>query len=208
MIYYISKKVGKMKEKNFKFLNIIIILFLLFGCSNKEVDNDEIVNEGSANSFSELMDYKEALEIFEEGKTAEVFDIETGITYKVRRVVGGFKTIGDVETVSMEDNELFLESVGGDWSIIRRAVILTIGDLKIPASIAAFPHSGSEEYPYGDIIDNRSGQTGTGINLDSIRDNGMIGVVDIYFLNSTIPGLSIIDERHQEMVIKAYEYGE
>ncbi len=189
--------------KNIKHIIFIIMLLITIGCSNKEVEIDEFQTE---DTYSELMNYEEALELFEEGLEAEILDIETGITYNVRRIEGGFETIADVETMTSEDTEKLLTTAGGEWSIIRRAVIVTIGDVKLAASIAPFEHSGDENYPYGEIIDNRTGATGTGINLDSINGNGMIGVVDIYFNNSPIPGLGRIDERHQEMVIKAYEY--
>ncbi len=154
------------------------------------------------------MSYEDALNILSEGVEAEILDTETGITYKVKRVIGGYNTLADVETISQEDTDKLLETAGGYWNIKRRAVIVIIGDKRIAASIAPFEHSGSEEKPYGEIIDNRSGSTGTGINLDSIRDNGMIGVVDIYFYNSLTPGINRVDERHQEMVIKASEYEE
>ncbi len=66
-----------------------------------------------------------------------------------------------------------------------------------------WPHSGREDAPFGNFVDNRSGGTRSGINLDSIRDNNMIGVVDIYFYNSLIPGIRKIDEWHQEKVLEA-----
>ncbi len=181
---------------------IIICTVFICGCNNEETNTKDNSNE---TSYSELINYEEALELFEEGMEAEVLDVETGITFNVRRVVGGYETLADVETLTQEDTDKLLEAAG-EWGIIRRSVIVTIGDHKIAASISPFYHSGDENYAYGEIIDNRSGATGTGINLDSIRDNGMIGVVDIYFYNSLTPGINRIDERHQEMVLEAYDY--
>jgi hypothetical protein len=60
--------------------------------------------------------------------------------------------------------------------------------------------------PFGEIVDNRNGGTGRGINLNSIQGNGKVGVVDIFFFNSVIPGLNRVDERHQEMVLRAYAH--
>lgn len=189
----------------FKYITLItVIITISSGCFFSE--EAEEITEVVDTEYSDLMNYVEALELFEEGMEAEVYDIETGITYTVRRVVGGYDTLADVETVSLEDTEKLLETTGGEWSIVRRAVIVTIGDVKIAASIAPYEHSGSEDYDFGVYIDNRSGSTGSGINLDSIRDNGMIGVADIYFYNSLVPGLNRVDERHQEMVLEAYEY--
>jgi len=187
------------------------------GCSGEEERNaavssaDEISSgeeeiKEPINRIAELLDYQETLEIFAEGTEAEILDVETGITYMVRRVTGGYNTIADVETLTWEDTSNLIETAGGEWNVRRRAVIVTVDGRKIAASIAPFEHSGSEDHPFGEIIDNRSGATGTGVNLDSIRGNGMVGVVDVYFFNSLIPGINRVDERHQEMVLKAYDF--
>ncbi len=193
-----------MKKKLFMIMGLVL---LTAGCGEEEKPV-ETTTSPEETSYSELMNYVDALELFEEGMEAEVYDIETGTTYNVRRIEGGFDTLADVETLTQEDTDKLKSTSGGVWSIIRRPIIVTIGDTKIAASIAPFEHSGDENYPYGEIIDNRSGATGSGINLDYIRDNGMIGVTDIYFYNSLIPGINRIDERHQEMVLEAYEYKE
>ncbi len=185
-----------------KILILMFVLLIITGCGN----NESAVVDNEVDSEIELINYEEALELFKEGDTASVLDIETGITYEVRRIEGGFTTLADIETLTLEETDKLLETAGGNWNVVRRAVIVTIGEIKIAASIAPFEHSGDENYDYGEIIDNRSGATGTGINLDSIRDNGMIGVADIYFYNSLIPGINRVDERHQEMVLEAYEY--
>ena len=60
--------------------------------------------------------------------------------------------------------------------------------------------------PFAVEVDNRSGATGTGINLDSIKDNNMEGVIDIFFYNSFIPGINRLDQRHQNMVLEASRF--
>lgn len=74
----------------------------------------------------------------------------------------------DIETLTLNNTNKLLETSGGDWDVRKRAVVVTIGDRRIAGSIAPFPHSGSEDHPFGAIIDNRSGATGTGVNLDSM----------------------------------------
>ncbi len=148
-----------------------------------------------------LIPYTKALDMFKEGVTAFVTDIDTGITYTVKRIGGqGF---ADVEPLTAEDTQKLLDTYEGEWSWKRRAIIVTIDGVDIAASMAGMPHSGRDDAPFGAIVDNRSGGTGRGINLNSIRDNNMNGVVDIYFYNSLIPGLNRVDERHQHMVMKA-----
>ena len=150
-----------------------------------------------------LMPYTQALEILAEGVTAQVTDLDTGITYNVKRI-GGINH-ADVETLTLDDTKRLLETYDGEWSLRRRAVIVNVDGIIIAGSMAAMPHSGREDVPFGAVVDNRSGGTGRGINLNSIRDNNMNGVVDIYFYNSIIPGQNRIDERHQQMVLKAAE---
>jgi hypothetical protein len=208
----VIKSYKETEIKNMKMLILLVFVILFAACSdNASPDTshgDTPQNESPGGGFAELLNFSEALEIFTEGADAEVLDIETGITYNVRRVTGGYNTIADVETLTREDTEKLLETAGGEWNIRRRAVIVTVDGRHIAASIAPFAHSGSEDFPFGDIIDNRSGATGTGVNLDSIRDNGMVGVVDIYFFNSLVPGINRTDERHQEMVLRSYGYEE
>ena len=177
-----------------------VVILMTTGCEK------DIENKKESKKYSDLIDYKDALQILKEDDEATVLDIKSGITFKVKRVTGGFNTLADVETLSKYDTEKLLDAIGGNFSIIRRPVIVTVGNKKIAASIAPFEHSGREDKPYGEIIDNRSGSTGTGINLDSIRENGLIGVIDIYFYNSLTPGINRVDERHQEMVLEAYDY--
>lgn len=196
-----------MKFINIKYIIILICLITIStGCTKNEITYHDTTENESSNNYSELLNYVDALEILKEDTVAEVYDIETGISYNIRRVTGGFNTLGDIETLTKEDTEKMLETTGGNFTIVRRAIIVTVGDVKIAASLSPFPHSGSEDYPYAEIIDNRSGSTGTGINLDYIRGNGMIGVCDIYFYNSLTPGINRVDERHQEMVLEAYAY--
>lgn len=154
-------------------------------------------------SSESLIDFQEALKILEEGKSATIFSIDRETSFDVRRVVGGYATIADVEPVTKEDTEKLLELAGGNWGHKRIPIIVLVDDIKIAGSIAPFPHSGREDRPFGEEVDYRSGNTGAGINLNSIRDNNMNGVVDIYFYNSLIPGLNRIDAMHQSKVIEA-----
>ena len=188
---------------------IVGILFVPFLGADKSNNDSGKDKDPAPNSNSEktsepntlLMPYTEALEFLDIEVTALVTDVETGISYQVKRI-GGVNH-ADVETLTSEDTEKLKSTYNDEWSWQRRAVIVNIDGIEIAGSMAAMPHSGREDAPFGAIVDNRSGGSGRGINLNSIRDNNMNGVVDIYFYNSLIPGLNRIDERHQYMVLKA-----
>lgn len=150
-----------------------------------------------------LMDFKEALEIFEEGSVAKVRNLDNSISFDVRRVEGGFATIADVEPLTKEDTNKLFELAGGSWGHDRISIIVEINEKVIAASISPFPHSGRDDMPFGEIVDNRSGHTGRGINLNSVQDNDLNGVVDIYFYNSLTPGLNRVDSMHQVRVLES-----
>lgn len=180
---------------------LVSLEFLTENVSLSFIEDDERINIRVTSEL--LINYEEALEIFEEGTTAIITDIESGEKFNVRRVEGGFTTLADVETLTASDTEVLLSIIGGEWNNIRRSILVEVDGKIIAASLSPFPHSGSDDFPFGEVVDNRSGNTGSGINLNSIRDNNMTGVIDIYFYNSVTPGLNRIDERHQEKVIEA-----
>ncbi len=184
---------------------IVIIIISVFGMlflGRKDTIEDNDITDIDINTEL-LISFSEALEIFAEGKESVVTDVETGVTYTVRRITQGYTTIADVETLTADDTEKLLSTTGGTFNMRRRAIIVNVDGIEIAASISPFVHSGRDDAPFGAIVDNRSGAAGRGINLNSIRDNNMEGVIDIYFYNSLIPILNRVDERHQEMVLKA-----
>ena len=182
--------------------NILVSLnFLVNNLRLTYLEDEANVNIKIVNGL--LTDYKEALNIFEEGTSAVLIDVLTGLEVNIRRVEGGFTTLADDEQVTAADTETLLSIAGGEWNNHRRSVIIKIDEVYMAASLSPFPHSGRDDKPFGEIVDNRSGNTGSGINLNSIRDNNINGVVDVYFFNSIVPGLNRIDERHQEKVLEA-----
>ena len=187
---------------------LVSLNFLTTELNIQYVEDSQSVNIRFANSY--LLNYEDALDIFKEGMTAKVTDLETGETFDVRRVEGSYKKmIADVEPKTAEDTATLLEIIGGEWNHFRRAILVEIEDDIIAGAILPVPHSGRDDRPFGDIVDNRSGNSGRGINLNSIMDNDMVGVVDIYFYNSIVPGTNRVDERAQEKVLEAaYFYRE
>ena len=150
-----------------------------------------------------LIDFREALNILVEGQKVKVRSVDGNISFYVRRVEGGYATIADVEPLTKQDTDSLLVLAGGSWGHQRIPIVVEVEGQKIAASISPFPHSGREDMPFGKYVDNRSGHTGSGINLNSIQDNGVNGVVDIYFYNSLTPGLNRVDTMHQSKILEA-----
>ena len=145
-----------------------------------------------------------AEKIFARGKTATVYDIGTGLSFKVKRTYG--TNHADCEALTAADSAVIKKIYGGTWSWDRRAVIVTVDGRKMAASMAGMPHAGVESVAANVTVSSRSGGYGRGTNLDTVKNNGMSGHFDIHFLGSKTHGTNKVDEKHQEMIQKAAEW--
>lgn len=144
--------------------------------------------------------FEEAQYIFKEGDIAKVTDVDTRLTFQVMRTFG--HEHADVETVTAEDTAI-LKSIWGDWSWERRAVIVSVNDRHIAASLTAMPHAGRDDFPALQTVSSRSGGYGRGTNLDKVKGNDMDGVMCMHFKNSKLHKNNNTDADHQAMVKKA-----
>ncbi len=153
------------------------------GDSEKVAENTE-ANPDSSGDKGEYLDWFEEVQyIFKKGETAIVTDVDTGKSFKVRRLYGGKHS--DTEPLTAEDTKILKSLYGGKWSWDRRAIIVTVKDennkeRRIAASMNGMPHGGQ-----------------------SIKDNGMNGHFCIHFKNSRTHSGSRVDPGHQKMVKKA-----
>jgi hypothetical protein len=143
-------------------------------------------------------------DIFARDTEAVVYDIDTGLSFKVLRSYG--YNHADCEPLTKKDTEIMKTIYDGQWSWSRRAIIVTVDGIKIPASMAGMPHAGLDSKAENATVSNRSGGYGTGINLDKVKNNGMDGHFDIHFYNSKTHGSNRVDENHQKMVTKAFQW--
>lgn len=142
--------------------------------------------------------------IFDRGDTATVYDINTGLSFNVKRTYG--YNHSDTETLTAADTAIMKKIYGGEWSWSRRAIIVTVDGRKLAASMAGMPHAGVESQPANIYVNWRSEGYGAGINLDTVKGNGMSGHFDIHFLKSRTHGTNRVDENHQLMVQKAADW--
>lgn len=146
----------------------------------------------------ELLDWwKEASNVFSIDTVAQVTDVYSGKTFKVKRTMG--TNHADSEALTIEDTNI-IKSIWGGFSWERRPVILTIDGRRLAASMSAMPHAGIDSAPAFKVVNNRSEGYGRGENLDVIKHNGMDGHFDIHFLNSTRHKDGKKDPQHQEAV--------
>lgn len=143
--------------------------------------------------------------LFARGDVATVIDVETGLSYQVKRTYG--TNHADVETLTREDTAILKETAGGEWNWTRRPVIVEVHGYRIAGSIAPMPHAGRDDLPALQTVSNRSGGFGRGVNLDEVKGNGMDGHVDLHFLGSKGHGSGRVCNDHQAAVLAAKNSG-
>jgi len=143
---------------------------------------------------------------FARGDTAAVYDIETGLSFNIKRTYG--HNHADCETLTAKDTAIMKKIYDGTWSWERRAVIVSVDGLKIAACMTGMPHAGIDKYAANKTVSSRSGGFGRGTNLDAVKGNNMSGVFDIHFYGSKNHYNNKIDPKHQALVKKAAEWAE
>lgn len=128
--------------------------------------------------FGEELPWPEVDRLFRRGVEAVVEDLETGLTFKVRRWAGGAHA--DVEPLTAADAETLRSIYGGTWSWRRRAVVVIVDGRRIAGSMNGMPH-------------------GEG----AIRHNGFPGHFCLHFAGSRVHRTWRVDRGHQLMVTRA-----
>ena len=150
--------------------------------------------------------YGGAENILKKGGIAEVYDIGTGRTFKIKRTYGS--NHADCETLTAEDTKIMKNIYGGDWDWSRRPIIVTVNGRKLAASMAGMPHAGVEGSPANTYVSKRSGGYSGGSNLDAVKGNNMSGVFDVHFLNSRTHGTNKVDSNHQNAIKEAANWAQ
>ncbi|MEW9121585.1 MAG: peptidoglycan-binding domain-containing protein [Thermotaleaceae bacterium] len=114
-------------------------------------------------------------DIIPRGTTFKITDVETGKSFYAKRTYG--TNHADSETLTKEDTAIMKGLYGQKWSWDRRAIIVEVGDIKLPASMAGMPHG-----------------------TQFIKDNNMEGHFDVHFLESKTHGTNRVDPLHQKTI--------
>lgn len=139
------------------------------------------VNEPSRgeNRYGEMADWwTVASKVFAIGDIATITDLDSGLTYRVKRT-GGSKH-ADCQPLTSQDTANMLKAYGGQWAWTRHAILVNVDGRVFAASQNAMPHGGK-----------------------SIYNNNFPGHFCIHFLNSRTHGTDNLDPAHQSMVRKA-----
>jgi hypothetical protein len=172
----------------------------LFEDSSQEIQsNNNTPNRGTNISRESVtaLNWSSAQNEIPRGSTFMIEDYKTGITFNMKRTYG--TNHADIESLTKEDTQK-IKNIWGGFSWARRPVIVHIDNKQIIASMSAMPHAGRDVKPANVTVSNRSNGYGSGLNLDSVKGNGMDGHVDLHFLNSLTHGTQVKDSAHQNNI--------
>ena len=148
--------------------------------NNNKTESDSKTGKAPAANKVELIEWSDAKNIFTIGEPATIYDVRSGVTYRVKSFSNGLHA--DVEPITKEDTALLKQTYGGTWSWSPRPVWVSIKGRVMAASINGMPHAG-------------------GVN----SSNGMDGQVCIHFKGSTTHnGNKSFAKEHQDAVIEAW----
>jgi len=154
------------------------------------------VKQTPGEKYGEYLDWwSEAQYVLPAGSEFEVIDFYTGKSIKVKRTTGS--NHADCETMTLNDTKIMKEIWGGSLSWVMRPVLIKYNGRKIAASMSSLPHAGNDGAPGGVYTTWRSEGYGAGYNLDWVKGNGIDGVFDIHFANSTRHSDGKADPQHQ-----------
>jgi D-gamma-glutamyl-meso-diaminopimelic acid endopeptidase CwlS len=157
------------------------------------------VKKTPGQDYGEYLDWwTEAQYVIPVGSVFEVVDYYTGKSFKVKRTTGA--NHADCETLTLNDTNIMKQIWGGSFNWSARPIIIKYNSRKIAASASSMPHAGNDNAPGGLQTTWRSGNYGPGYNLDWVKDNGIDGVFDIHFSNSTRHNDGKVDSYHQSCV--------
>lgn len=167
--------------------------------SNEETKTSKkTVESSSIPEYGDLINWNKASTLIPKGTTVKVIDLATKKTFNIQRTFGTNHLDG--EPTSASDTSV-IKSIWGGFSWERRPIIVNINELYIAASMTAMPHAGVDSKEAIKTVDNRSDGYGTGENLDMIKNNGMDGVIDIHFKDSTRHKDNKPDPQHQAAIL-------
>lgn len=129
-----------------------------------------------------MMDwYDGGSSVLDRGDYAYIYDCETGITVRIKRMGGS--NHADVEPATAEDTAKLLKMNGGEFNWDSRAVILHSEGKYVACAINTMPH--------GD---------------QTISDNNYEGQFCLHMINSRTHGTDSVNSEHQKAIKSAYNW--
>lgn len=125
--------------------------------------------------------FEDGNNLLTKGRYAYIYDINTGISLRVRCLYGS--NHADVEPATKTDTAKLLKITGGNYSWDSRAVIVNVNGRYIAAAINTMPHG-----------------------EQAITDNGYDGQFCLHLTGSKTHGSDTVNEDHQASIQRAYNW--
>ncbi|MBQ8110591.1 MAG: hypothetical protein IJ124_10565 [Clostridia bacterium] len=155
------------------------------GCvSRSKVSADTAKSAGSSSWKSKVVKlqwFKDGKNVLKKGSYGYIYDIDTGIELKIKRMGGHYHA--DVEPATITDTAKLLRVAGGHFSWKSHAVILKAGGKYVACGINTEPH--------GD---------------QTIKSNGYNGQFCLHMVGSWTHASSKENDYHQSSIERAYRW--
>ena len=180
-IYVVGTKGSYYKVKN---SSKTVTGYVLKSCVSR---SKVAASKGSASSPSwkskvvKLEWFKTGKNVLKKGKYGYIYDIDTGITLKIKRMGGS--NHADVEPATASDTAKLKKIAGGTFSWNSHAVILNAGGKYVACAINTMPH-GSQ----------------------TIKNNNYNGQFCLHMLGSLTHGSTSVNAAHQAAINRAYNW--
>lgn len=176
-------------------LNRMRTLGLIKYQANQSVSRGSVRRKG----FGEYVDWWSEVKnkLINRGDNIVVQDFNTGKQFNLKMTYG--TNHADVEPLTVNDTNV-MKKIWGGFSWERRPVLVYVDGRVLAASMTNMPHAGVDSQPEGATLSKRSGGYGKGYNLDMVKNNGMSGVVDLHFKNSSRHKDDKKDSKHQSAI--------
>ena len=153
--------------------------------SADDADATESADTGSDSSWKsqvvKMNWYKGGSDVLKTGGYGYIYDIDSGITLRIKRMGG--HNHADVEPATASDTARLLKLAGGAFSWNSHAVILHAGDKYVACAINTMPH--------GD---------------QTIKSNNYDGQFCLHMVGSLTHGTESVNANHQAAIKKAYDW--
>lgn len=161
--------------------------------------NEIVSSRGKKGMYGEYLEWwKEVKPMLKRNETViEIVDFNTKKSFTLKVTAG--TNHADCEALTIDDTNI-IKDIWGGFTWERRPVLVYIDGRVVAGSMTAMPHAGRDDVQGGAYTSGRSEGYGYGYNLDFVKNNGMNGVVDVHFKNSTRHKDGRSDPKHQAAI--------
>lgn len=191
--------VGKQTISKMKELNLICLdQEEHVNIENTMISSSNYIHRGTRIRFGEYISWSQVQKTIKLGTVIHIKDFYSGIEFDA--MAGHGHNHADIEPLTKNDSTQMKLAWGGEYSWLRRPVLVFVDERVFAASLNGMPHAGIDSEPALEIVNNRSAGYGRGKNYDLVKGNGMDGHICLHFKDSMLHTGDKVDADHQKCV--------